>query len=182
MRRSLVAIAVAAAVGSAAAQDFALASRDFDPGGTLKDAQVYSGFGCSGGNVSPDLRWKNAPAGTKSFAVTVYDPDAPTGSGWWHWLVFDIPATATHLPAGAGDPKKGLAPAGSVQARNDGGAEGYGGPCPPKGDKPHRYVFTVYALKVEKLGVPATASGAMVGFSLNSQALAKATVTARYGR
>jgi len=183
MRRWLVAVmAACVAVGSAAAQEFSVTSRDFEPGGMLKDAQVYKGFGCDGGNASPELGWKNAPVGTKSFAVTVYDPDAPTGSGWWHWLVFDIPATVTHLPPGAGDPKKGLAPAGSVQSRTDFGAEGYGGPCPPKGDKPHRYVFTVYALKVEKLGTPPTASGAMVGFGLNSQALAKATLTARYGR
>jgi Raf kinase inhibitor-like YbhB/YbcL family protein len=174
-------VAAGIAASSAAAQEFTLASRDFRPGGTLEDAQVYKGFGCDGGNVSPDLGWKNAPPGTKSFAVTVYDPDAPTGSGWWHWLIFDIPAAVAHLPAGAGDPKK-LAPAGSVQSRTDFGTEGYWGPCPSKGDKPHRYVFTVYALKVEKLGTPATASGAMVGFGLNSQALAKATVTARYGR
>jgi Raf kinase inhibitor-like YbhB/YbcL family protein len=183
MWKSLVAVVAASvAVGSATAQEFTLSSRDFEPGGTLHHAQAYNGSGCAGGNVSPELRWKNAPAGTKSFAVTVYDPDAPTGSGWWHWLVYDIPATVTHLRAGAGDPKKGLAPAGSVQSRNDAGARGYGGPCPPSGDRPHRYVFTVYALRVQKLGVPPTASGATVGSGLNGQALAKATLTARYGR
>ena len=162
--------------------DFAITSRDFEPGGTLKEAQVFKGFGCAGGNVSPQLSWKNAPAGTKSFAVTVYDPDAPTGSGWWHWLIFNIPASVTQLPAGAGDLAKKLAPAGSVQGRTDFGTPGFGGACPPKGDKPHRYIFTVFALKAEKVDVPPTASAAMIGFSLNAQTLARATVTAQYSR
>jgi Raf kinase inhibitor-like YbhB/YbcL family protein len=183
MKRSyLAAVAAFVAMGSAGAQEFTVSSRDFGPGGTLGAAQVYRGFGCEGGNISPELTWKHAPPGTKSFALTVHDPDAPTGSGWWHWLVFDLPATATHLPAGAGDPTKELAPAGSVQSRTDFGTEGYGGACPPRGDEPHRYVFTVYALKVEKLGLPSSASGAMVSFHLNTAALAKATVVARYGR
>ncbi len=181
MRRCLFFAAAASLVLSrAVADDFTISSRDLEPGGALKGAQVYKGFGCDGGNVSPELSWKNAPAGTKSFAVTVYDPDAPTGSGWWHWVIFNIPANVTHLPAGAGDAAK--APAGSVQSRTDFGTAGYGGACPPKGDKPHRYVFTVYALKAEKLDLPATASGAMVGFNLNANALARATVTALYGR
>jgi Raf kinase inhibitor-like YbhB/YbcL family protein len=182
MRRALFVAVAGLAFGSAAAQEFTISSSDFEPGGPLKEAQVYKGFGCEGGNASPGLAWRNAPAGTKSFAVTVYDPDAPTGSGWWHWLIFDIPATVTRLPARAGDPKTGLAPAASVQTPTDFGAPGYGGACPPKGDRPHRYVFTVYALKIEKLGLPTTATGAMVGFNLNAQSLGKATVTARYGR
>ncbi len=182
---AIVSGAALAQTGAAPASptgDFTITSRDFRPGGTLNEAQVYKGFGCAGGNVSPQLSWQNAPAGTKSFAVTAYDPDAPTGSGWWHWLIFNIPASVTQLPAGAGDPAKKLAPAGSVQGRTDFGNSGFGGACPPKGDKPHRYIFTVFALKTERVEVPPTASAAMIGFSLNAQTLARATVTAQYSR
>ncbi len=182
--RTLVFIALAASVAldRATAQEFTVTSRDVEPGGTLKAAQVYQGYGCEGGNVSPELTWKDPPVGTKSFVVTAYDPDAPTGSGWWHWVVFDIPADVRHLASGAGNLRKGLAPAGSVQSRTDFGTEGYGGACPPQGDKPHRYVLTVHALKVEKLGLASSASGAMVGCAVSSQVLGKATMTARYGR
>jgi Raf kinase inhibitor-like YbhB/YbcL family protein len=142
---------------------------------------VFKGFGCEGGNVSPALAWKNAPAGTKSFAVTVYDPDAPTGSGWWHWVVFNIPADVTSLPLGAGNPAGGQTPKNAVQS-TDFGKPGYGGPCPPKGDKPHRYIFTVYALKADKIDADENASGALVGFMLNANKLGKASFTATYGR
>jgi Raf kinase inhibitor-like YbhB/YbcL family protein len=161
---------------------FRVSSPDFEPGGTVKSAQVFDGWGCTGRNVSPELSWSGAPAGTRSYAVTIYDPDAPTGSGWWHWLIFNIPAGATGLAAGAGDPAKGVAPAGTVQSRTDYGTLGYGGPCPPPGDKPHRYVLTVFALKVERLELDASSSGALVGFNLNANALAKASVTSYYGR
>ena len=113
--------------------------------------------------------------------MTVYDPDAPTGSGWWHWVMYDIPANVTSLAEGAGAPNGHAAPAGSVQGNTDFGSPGYGGPCPPPG-KPHRYVFTVYALKVPKIDVPANATAAMVGFNLNANVLAKGTLTARFGR
>lgn len=179
--RLAVLVAAALVAGRAAGEDFTVGSPDFEPGGKMKDAQVYKGFGCSGGNVSPALSWKNAPEGTKSFAVTVYDPDAPTGSGWWHWIVYDIPAGVNALPSGAGDPKKGKAPKGSKQGVTDFGTRGWGGPCPPPGE-PHHYVFTVYALKVPKIQAPPNASGAMIGFNLNANALGKATVTALYGR
>ncbi len=142
--------------------------------------QVFNSMGCAGRNVSPELRWSGAPAGTKSFAVTMYDPDAPTGSGWWHWVVYNIPATAAGLPSGAGG-GRGM-PAGAVQGNTDFGTAGYGGACPPKGDKPHRYVFTLYALKIPKVNVPATASPAMIGFNLHANSIAKAMFTARYGR
>jgi len=144
--------------------------------------QVFNGFGCTGGNVSPELDWQNAPKDTKSFAVTVYDPDAPTGSGWWHWVIFNIPPSVNKLPANAGKSDSGLAPQGSVQSMTDFGQPGYGGPCPPAGDKPHHYIFTVYALKVDQLPLKPEASGAMVGYYLNQNSLAKAKFTALYGR
>lgn len=172
----------AAALGSAAADDtFKLQSAVVAPNGTLANEQVFNGFGCSGKNISPPLRWSGAPAGTKSFSLTVYDPDAPTGSGWWHWLVYDIPASVTELPQSAGN-TGGELPTGAIQGRTDFGAPGYGGPCPPAGAKPHRYIFTVYALKTEKLDVPSGSSAAMVGFAINANKLASASITARYGR
>lgn len=160
---------------------FALSSPDLTDGGTLPEAQVLNVLGCEGSNVSPALSWQNAPAGTQSFAVTVYDPDAPTGSGWWHWLIFDIPADVTGLEAGASS-EGGTVPEGSVQSRTDFGTPGYGGACPPEGDAPHRYVFTVYALGTASLGLDAEASGAMVGFALNANALAQDAITVSYGR
>ncbi len=166
----------------AAAQRFTLSSADLPAGASIGNRFVFNGFGCSGENVSPQLAWRNAPAGTKSFAVTVYDPDAPTGSGWWHWVVYNIPASVTSLASGAGSTNAAALPAGAAQGTTDFGTKGYGGPCPPPGDKPHRYVFTVHALKVDKLDVPANATAALVGFNLNANRLASATLTARYGR
>ena len=180
MRIVLAAAVLALASPAAAAGTFTLKSADVKPGAMLTDQQVFNGFGCSGANVSPELSWENAPAGTKSFAVTVYDPDAPTGSGWWHWVVYDIPATAKELPQGAGSGKAAL-PEGAKQGRTDFGAPGFGGACPPPG-KPHRYVFTVYALKVPGLDVPADASPAMIGFMTKANALGSATFTAKYAR
>lgn len=164
------------------AAEFQLSSPTIKEQGQIASEHVFSGFGCSGGNVSPALHWENAPKGTKSFAVTVYDPDAPTGSGWWHWVIFNIPATVHTLPANAGNPASGAAPEGSVQSVTDFGQPGYGGPCPPVSDKPHRYIFTVYALKVDHLPLKKDASGAMVGFYLHQNMLAKASLTAYYGR
>ncbi len=174
--KTFPALLVAALVfsGPAFAGDFRVDSPDLAEGGTMADRQVFNGFGCHGGNVAPALRWSGAPAATKSFAVTVYDPDAPTGSGWWHWVVTDLPATASGV---SGRPS---APA--VEFKTDFGTPGYGGPCPPVGHGAHRYIFTVWALDVEKLPVPADASPAMVGYNLNGHALAKATLTGRYGR
>jgi Raf kinase inhibitor-like YbhB/YbcL family protein len=172
----------ALALMPAAANAFSLESAEVKPGATIADAQVYKGFGCNGGNVSPSLAWKNAPAGTQSFAITVCDPDAPTGSGWWHWVVFNLPAHTKSLPAGAGDTAADKMPAGAVQSRTDFGTPGYGGPCPPQGDKPHRYVFTVYALKTAKLDADANAPGAMIGFMIHANTIGKATFTAKYGR
>ena len=161
---------------------FALTSPDVHAGQQMANAQVFKGMNCTGANISPALQWHGAPAAAKSFALTVYDPDAPTGSGWWHWVTYNIPARATQLAAGAGDPTKSLMPAGSVQGNTDFGTPGYGGPCPPQGDKPHHYIFTLYALDVPKLDVPASATAAYVGFNLHAHTIAKTTLTAIYGR
>ncbi|MEO1628871.1 MAG: YbhB/YbcL family Raf kinase inhibitor-like protein [Bacteroidota bacterium] len=162
------------------AQTFTLKSADV--GGQASMREVFNGFGCTGENVSPQLSWENAPEGTKSFAVTMYDPDAPTGSGWWHWLVFDIPADATELVTGAGSKDGKLLPAGAIQVNTDYGVPGYGGPCPPEGHGLHTYIVTVYALPTEKLGLDASAGAAVVGYYLNGQALGKASVVMYYGR
>ncbi len=162
------------------AQTFTLKSHDV--GGQATAKQVFRGFGCNGENISPQLFWENAPEGTKSFAVTIHDPDAPTGSGWWHWLVFDIPADVHELKSGAGDVHKKLAPAGAIQSMTDFGTTGYGGPCPPEGDGPHAYVVTVYALKKDKLGLDEKANPALVGFYLNANTLAKASIIFYYER
>ena len=179
MRSILAAAALALALPAAAAGKFTLTSADVKPNGTLGDQQVFDGMGCTGANQSPELAWKEPPAGTKSFVVTVYDPDAPTGSGWWHWVVYNIPASVKELPQGAGG-GTGL-PDGAVQGKTDFGSAGYGGACPPPG-KPHRYVFTVYALKVDKLGVPAEASAALIGFMTHANQLGSAKLIVKYGR
>ena len=168
--------------GSALAGEFTVTSPSVSEGATIGEKHLFAGFGCTGGNKSPALAWSDAPADTKSFAVTVYDPDAPTGSGWWHWVVFNIPVGTTELKEGAGDAKGALLPPGSVQSVTDFGQPGFGGPCPPVGDKPHRYIFTVHALKLEKLPLEPSASGAMVGFFLGQNTIAKASVTGLYGR
>jgi Raf kinase inhibitor-like YbhB/YbcL family protein len=165
----------------AQASEFKLTSTDIADGTPMTTQQIYKGFGCEGANVSPQLAWSGAPTGTKSFAITVYDPDAPTGSGWWHWTVVNLPASTHTLPRGAGG-TTGKLPAGAVQGRTDFGSTGFGGACPPAGDKPHHYQFTVWALKAEKLPIDANASGAMVGFMLNANALEKAQLTTTYGR
>lgn len=164
------------------AADFIVSSPDVRAGAKIADEQVFNGFGCQGRNISPAINWTGAPAGTKSYAVTLYDPDAPTGSGWWHWVVFNIAAPATGIGRNAGDPQANLLPPGSVQSRTDFGKPGYGGPCPPTGDKPHRYVFTVHALKVDKLPLDSDAPAAMVGYYLHQNALGKAVLKAQYGR
>lgn len=161
----------------ALADNFKLTSPDVKDGGKLADKQVFNSFGCTGGNVSPGLAWSNPPAGTKSFALMVHDPDAPTGgSGWWHWVVYNIPASATSIPAG------GPLPKGAVEGKTDFGKPGWGGPCPPAGSPDHHYNFTLYALKVDKLDIPADASAAFVGYNVVGASLGSAKLTAVYSR
>ncbi len=181
MSRTFIAFAAALLLpGYAAAFD--LQSPQVKEGGTIGAEQVLNAFGCTGGNVSPELAWHDAPADTKSFALTVYDPDAPTGSGWWHWVVFNMPSDTNHLALGAGDPAAGKTPAGAVQSRTDFGKPGYGGPCPPEGDHPHRYLFTVFAVKADKIDVKADTSAAVVGFNLHFNTLAKAEIMGLFKR
>jgi len=183
MRKRIVFASALFAISSLAqAAGFSLVSPQIKSGGTLPKSFEFNGFGCSGDNKSPALKWSGAPAGTKSFAVTMYDPDAPTGSGWWHWVVVNIPANVTELPADAGAVGGSNLPQGATNVRVDFGFAGWGGACPPQGDKPHRYVFTVYALKTDKLDVPADATAALAGFMINANKLGAASFTAKYGR
>ena len=164
------------AIGRAAT--LKVTSQSLKPGATVANEQVFNGFGCTGPNISPDLQWSGAPKETKAFAITMYDPDAPTGSGWWHWTVINIPNTVSQLEAGVSGKTM---PVGSVEARTDFGKPGYGGPCPPAGSKPHRYIFKVVALK-ESIPLDKDASGAMVGFYVNNLKLAEGTIQAKYSR
>ena len=150
--------------------------------GQLSSRQVFSGFGCDGENISPVLNWDKAPEGTESFAITMYDPDAPTGGGWWHWLIFDLDKKTFTVKQNAGNPALKLAPSGSIQSVTSFGSKGYGGACPPQGDPAHRYVFTVHALNVKTLGIDENSSPALVGFHINQHTLAKASLVAYYGR
>jgi Raf kinase inhibitor-like YbhB/YbcL family protein len=163
---------------------FTVISDGFKDGDYLPNDFILSadfGFGCAGGNKSPHLRWSGAPAEAKSFAVTCYDPDAPTGSGFWHWLVVNIPANVSELAEGAGS-DGGKLPAGALQTRTDFGTAGYGGPCPPEGDHPHRYLFTVFAVNADKLNVNADTSAAVVGFNLHFNTLARAEIMGLFRR
>ena len=138
------------------AQNFTLSSTELQ--GQLTSKQVFNGFGCSGENISPELSWKDAPKGTKSFAITVYDPDAPTGSGWWHWVVFDISKDKFTLPSGFGNSESKDV----IQSMTDFGKTGFGGACPPKGDKAHRYIFTVHSLDIETISLDKNSNPALV--------------------
>ena len=161
---------------------FKLSSPDIANGASIAPVFEFDGFGCSGQNRSPVLQWRGAPEGTRSFAVTVYDPDAPTGSGWWHWFVVDLPADTAQLAAHAGAQGGAGLPAPARHIRNDYGAHAWGGMCPPPGDKPHRYIFTVVALDVDRLDIPDDASAALAGFMVHAHTLGQATFTATYGR
>ncbi len=179
---SFLALIALAAADARGAQGFELKSPDIAEGKKIDMKHVYDSFGCTGGNVSPELIWTEPPPGTKSFAVVAHDPDAPTGgAGFWHWLVVDIPPAARGLKQGAGHSSGKHLPPGAKHLETDFGEKAYGGPCPPPG-KPHRYIFTVYALKVDKLGDAANGRTAVAGFTINQNALAKASITAQFGR
>ena len=178
----LVAVATLLPSTVSHAQQFKLSSPDIKPNAAIGEEQVFNGFGCSGKNISPVLQWSGAPKSAKSFALLVHDPDAPTGgAGWWHWLVIDIPADVTELKKDAGKADGSNLPRGAVQIATDFGAPGWGGPCPPAGDKAHRYIFTLHALKVEKLEVPKDARASLVAYMVNANSIAKAALTGKYG-
>jgi Raf kinase inhibitor-like YbhB/YbcL family protein len=161
---------------------FAVASDDLDDGGRLSAAQVSGIFGAGGEDTSPHLRWSGFPEATKSFAVTCFDPDAPTGSGFWHWVVFDIPVSVTELPTGAGAQDGSGLPAGAKHVRNDAGLPGYLGAAPPEGHGDHRYAFAVHALDVEQLGPDDSASPAIVGFMMFGKTVGRGLLTGTFGR
>jgi Raf kinase inhibitor-like YbhB/YbcL family protein len=161
---------------------FRLTSPDIRPNGPIAMEQVFNSFGCTGQNLSPALAWSGAPDGTKSFALLCHDPDAPTGgAGWWHWLVVNIPASANGLDKDAGRADGSKLPAGAVHVNTDFGGPGWGGPCPPAGDKPHRYVFTLYALKVDRLEVSGVGAS-LAGYMVNGNAIGKAKLVGKFGR
>lgn len=151
-------------------------SSSFSEGQTIGHDFVFTG--CGGKNQSPQLTWSGTPSGTKSFAITCFDPDAPTGSGYWHWLAFDIPASVASVNAGAGT---NAPPAGGKGGTSDFGMPSYGGPCPPKGDAPHRYIFTVYALDIDSLGGDDSTTGATMIFKMRGHVLAKGSITGLFG-
>lgn len=161
---------------------FTVSSESFDDGAVLPTAQVSGVMGAGGSDESPQLSWSGFPAETKSFAVTVFDPDAPTASGFWHWAVFNIPASVTSLPAGAGAPSSGLLPNGAVTLKNDAGMPGYVGAAPPAGHGPHRYMVVVHALDVAELEVPAEGSCAYLGFNIFSHGIARARIIGTFSQ
>ncbi|HUL49105.1 MAG TPA: YbhB/YbcL family Raf kinase inhibitor-like protein [Gemmatimonadales bacterium] len=156
-------------------------SPDVKSGAKIPEEHAFNAMGCNGQNISPAVEWKGAPPKTKSFALTMYDPDAPTGSGFWHWIVYNIPANITKLEAGAGDPGKNLLPQGAVQGNTDIGKPGYVGPCPPQGET-HHYQITVFALDVDTLDVQPGATAAIVGFNMHFHTVTKGRLTAIYRR
>lgn len=160
---------------------FEVLSDDVADGAVLSQAQVADFMGYSGENKSPELSWSGFPATTKSFALTVHDPDAPTGSGFWHWIVVNIPVAITSLVTGAGSGDSAQLPDGVLQLRNDAGTMGYVGAAPPPGDLAHRYVHTIHALDVERLDVDASSSAAIAGFNLRFHAIARAQIVPVFG-
>lgn len=165
---------IVVSLSAPAAADLTINSTDIAEGQQLDSSQVFQGFGCEGGNTSPALSWSGAPEGTKSFAITAYDPDAPTGSGWWHWFAFNIPADTSELASGA------TLPEGSIELTNDYGTVGFGGACPPPGEV-HRYQFTVHALPT-MLEIDASVSNALAGFMVRANSIASTSITAVYNR
>lgn len=164
------------------ADSLTLSSNDIAQGKFMNKAHEFNGFGCSGDDLSPHLKWSNAPQGTQSFAITVYDIDAPTGSGWWHWQVVNIAKNVTEIATGAGQEKNNFLPQGSLQIKNDYGSRGFGGACPPSGHGVHHYRFTIHALSVETLNLPEDASGALAGYMINANTIESHTIESLYKR
>lgn len=164
------------------AGSLSLSSQDMSQGKFLNKAQEFNGFGCSGDDLSPQLSWSGAPSNTKSFAITAYDPDAPTGSGWWHWQLVNIPKHVTKLAAGAGAVNTSSIPPGSQHISNDYGVKGFGGACPPKGHGIHHYQFTIHALSVENITLPDNASSALAGYMINANTIESFTLEVLYKR
>lgn len=182
MKRVLAMLLSAAAmIGTARAEGLTVATPAFTEGGTIGLAQVFNRFGCKGEDISPAVSWSDAPAGTRSFAITLFDSDARQGKGYWHWIVTDIPPNVMDLPAGAGN-RRGKLPRGTVQGMGSGNIHGYQGPCPPVGEPPHHYHLTIYALRVRRLPANTLASYTALRRALERDALASATVTGLYGR
>jgi Raf kinase inhibitor-like YbhB/YbcL family protein len=161
---------------------FTVTSVDIADGKMLTKAQLFNGLGVSGDNLSPNLSWSGFPSETQSFAITCFDPDAPTGSGFWHWVLFDVPATVTSLPTGAGSNDMAGLPEHAIHARNDFGTKDFAGAAPPIGDSEHRYVFAVHALDVESLGLDSDASPAFVGFNITFHTIARGLIVPVYAR
>jgi hypothetical protein len=184
-RASAAAVFIGVCVSAWAADPvFTLVSPDLPPGKPIAERFTANVWGCHAPNESPELQWSNAPAGTKSFALMLFDPYRPPVSGWWHWMVYDIPATTTHLPRKAGDPGSSGMPQGARTVKPDGDAPEphYYGPCPDAGDPPHHYTFTVYALSVEHLNVPDTSTPASIDAEIQTKMLAKATLVRLFSR
>lgn len=167
---------------NASGVDFILKSSDIKGGKQIDKKFIFNSFGCSGQNISPQISWVSVPPHTKSFALTVFDPDAPTQSGWWHWLVLNIPLNFKEIPQGFGNENKFNLTNGIIQIRNDFSTFSFGGPCPPAGDKKHRYVFTLYALSVEKIDLKEDSSPAIASFMINQYVLSKSVIEAIYQR
>jgi len=179
---TLAAFANMLALVPAVAADFKLTSTDIGPGIPLATEFVFNGFGCTGGNQSPAIAWSGAPAGTKSFAVALFDPDAMQGRGFWHWLMVNIPANTTALSRDAGRNDGSKLPSGAVQIKNGFRAAGYSGSCPPPADEPHGYVMTVYALKVSSVEVPTDAPSTAMLAAIEADSLGKASLIYHFGR
>ncbi len=159
-----------------------LSSPSFSAGSSLPLHQIYDRMGCEGSNLTPTLIWKGLPQGTQSLAITLLDPDAPTGHGWWHWVVFNLAPTTTHLASHPGHDEARYLPQGSVSSLTDFGVPGYGGPCPPKGDTPHHYIFTLFALKIAHIPLPSSASPEQVMPWIRANMLDSAVLVGRYGQ
>jgi Raf kinase inhibitor-like YbhB/YbcL family protein len=158
---------------------FVLSSPTLHDGQPMPQSAYSDSYGCTGGNRSPALSWSHPPANTKSFAIMMFDQDEMgSGSGWWHWIVYDVPASATELPEDAGASNSKALPRGAVQGRTDFGVKRYDGPCPDAGDPPHRYIITLFALNTPKLELPPDATPAMISYQIHRVTLAKASIVA----